>query len=169
MDVGGWLRSLGLGQYEAALHDNAIDAEVLRELTADDLKDLGVSLIAHRRKLLAAIAASRPSPPSSGAPTEPRPEEGAGLGASAAERGHLTVMFCDLVGSAALSAWLRGVIICQQRPLARGPPVRLGSSAPPTDGRESPPAIQTSRRDGRTKTARDAGASADAPAPTKVG
>jgi hypothetical protein len=87
MDVGGWLRSLGLGQYEAAFRDNAIDAEALRELTADDLKDLGVSLVGRRRKLLAAIAARRPSPPCSAAPTEPRPEEGAGLGASAAGAG----------------------------------------------------------------------------------
>ena len=87
MDVGGWLRSLSLGQYEAAFHDNAIDAEVLHELTADDLKDLGVSLVGHRRQLLAAIAALRPSPPCSGTPTEPRPEEGADLGASAAGAG----------------------------------------------------------------------------------
>jgi hypothetical protein len=55
MDVAAWLRGLGLEQYAPAFHDNAIDGEVLRELTADDLKDLGVTLIGHRRKLLAAI------------------------------------------------------------------------------------------------------------------
>ena len=56
MDIGGWLRSLGLEQYEAAFHANAVDAEVLRDLTDQDLKKLGV-LLGHRRKLLRAIAA----------------------------------------------------------------------------------------------------------------
>jgi hypothetical protein len=54
-----WLHGLGLQQYEQAFCDNAIDAAVLPELTADDLKDLGVALVGHRRKLLAAIAALR--------------------------------------------------------------------------------------------------------------
>jgi hypothetical protein len=62
-----WLRGLGLEQYARAFHDNAIDGEILRELTADDLEDLGVSLVGHRRKLLAAIAALRDDPPISGA------------------------------------------------------------------------------------------------------
>ena len=69
IDIINWLRGLGLEQYASAFHDNAIDAEVLRELTADDLKELGVNLVGHRRKLLAAIAALRPDLPSSGAPT----------------------------------------------------------------------------------------------------
>ena len=56
MDIGGWLRSLGLEQYEAAFHANAVDADVLRDLTDQDLKKLGV-LLGHRRKLLRAIAA----------------------------------------------------------------------------------------------------------------
>ena len=56
MDIGGWLRSLGLEQYEVAFHANAVDAEVLRDLTDQDLKKLGVPL-GHRRKLLRAIAA----------------------------------------------------------------------------------------------------------------
>ena len=56
MDIGGWLRSLGLEQYEAAFHVNAVDADVLRDLTDQDLKKLGV-LLGHRRKLLRAIAA----------------------------------------------------------------------------------------------------------------
>ena len=62
--VADWLRGLGLEQYAAAFDDNAIDAEVLRELTAGDLTDLGVSLVGHRRKLLAAIAALRDEPAS---------------------------------------------------------------------------------------------------------
>ena len=57
MDVAVWLCGLGLEQYAPAFQDNAIDGEVLRELTADDLKDLGVAPVGHRRKLLAAITA----------------------------------------------------------------------------------------------------------------
>src|SRR5271165_3973763 len=57
MDVGDWLRSLGLGQYEAAFRENAIDGKVLPKLTAEDLKDLGVNLVGHRRMMLSAIEA----------------------------------------------------------------------------------------------------------------
>jgi hypothetical protein len=57
MDVAAWLRGLGLQRYEAAFRDNAVDAEVLPELTADDLVSIGVTSVGHRRKLLAAIAA----------------------------------------------------------------------------------------------------------------
>ena len=68
MDVGAWLRGLGLGQYEQAFRDNDIDAEVLPELTADDLSELGVASLGHRKRLLDAIAAlragaDRPRPP----------------------------------------------------------------------------------------------------------
>ena len=59
MDIDGWLRSLGLEQYAAAFRDNAIDEKVLPRLTAEDLKDLGVGLVGHRRTLLDAIAALR--------------------------------------------------------------------------------------------------------------
>ena len=59
MDVIVWLRSLGLGQYEAAFRDNEIDETVLPGLTAEDLKELGVAALGHRRKLLDAIAALR--------------------------------------------------------------------------------------------------------------
>ena len=59
MDVGGWLRNLGLEQYEAAFRDNATNEKVLPSLTAEDLKDLGVGLVGHRRALLDAIAALR--------------------------------------------------------------------------------------------------------------
>ena len=54
MDIGDWLRSLGLEQYEAAFRDNAITGKVLPNLTADDLKDLGVGMVGHRRTLLEA-------------------------------------------------------------------------------------------------------------------
>src|SRR5439155_14992941 len=57
MDVAAWLRGLGLEQYAAAFRDNDVDADVLPELTADDLTSIGVTSVGHRRKLLAAIAA----------------------------------------------------------------------------------------------------------------
>src|SRR5215831_8125848 len=84
-------------QYEEAFRDNAIDAAVLPELTADDLKDLGVNLVGHRRRLLAAIAALR---------SDVVPVAESAANTSTAERRQLTVMFCDLVGSTALSARL---------------------------------------------------------------
>ncbi|MDA9505038.1 hypothetical protein XI09_10100 [Bradyrhizobium sp. CCBAU 11386] len=103
MDVGGWLRKLGLEQYEAAFRDNQIDETVLPSLTAEDLKDLGVGLVGHRRKLLSAIAGLRAE---AGAPTlifdtPPAKEKAAN---DTAERRQVTVMFSDLVGSTSLSA-----------------------------------------------------------------
>jgi hypothetical protein len=59
MDVADWLRALGLELYETAFRENAVDAEVLPTLTADDLKEMGVVPIGHRRRLLDAIAALR--------------------------------------------------------------------------------------------------------------
>ena len=56
MDIGSWLRRLGLERYEQAFRENEIDLRVLPELTADDLKELGVAAIGHRRLLLKAIA-----------------------------------------------------------------------------------------------------------------
>ena len=103
MDISEWLRDLGLHQYEAAFRDNEIDDEVLPKLTAEDLKDIGVAIVGHRRKLLSAIAALpaySAKPPQAPAAAEPT-----GTSASA-ERRHLTVMFCDLVGSTAISARL---------------------------------------------------------------
>ena len=118
MNLAAWLHDLGLQQYEQAFHDNAIDAAVLPELTADDLKDLGIRLVGHRRKLLAAIAALR-----SGGGPEPRGGPREVTDTSTAERRQLTVMFCDLVGSTALSARLdpedlREVIGAYQRVVA---------------------------------------------------
>jgi class 3 adenylate cyclase/predicted ATPase len=111
MDVGAWLHGLGLGQYEQAFRDNAVDAEVLPELTGEDLKDLGVSLVGHRRRLLAAVAALRegsasPSTPSSRADVVPPVASGPVARAPEPERRQLTVMFVDLVGSTALSSRL---------------------------------------------------------------
>ena len=59
MDLRGWLRRLGLEKYEATFRENEIDDPVLPSLTAEDLKDLGVGSVGHRRKLLDAIAALR--------------------------------------------------------------------------------------------------------------
>ena len=111
MDIEGWLRSLGLERYYQAFHDNDIDAEVLPELTAEDLIGLGVTSIGNRRKLLAAIAALRDELARSGEGTAPsiapHPSEvPGGSGSRGAERRQLTVMFCDLVGSTALAARL---------------------------------------------------------------
>jgi class 3 adenylate cyclase len=107
MVVADWLRALGLERYEAAFRENDVDAELLLGLTDNDLKDIGVNSLGHRRRLLEAIAALRlkdapiddpvRSPPSpSSSPTE-------SLAETRGERRQLTVMFCDLVGSTALS------------------------------------------------------------------
>ena len=103
MDVPAWLRGLGLEQYASAFHDNAIDGEVLRELTADDLKDLGVTLVGHRRKLLSAIGALGAAAPAPAPTATPASAPPPALAPAQAERRQLTVMFCDLVGSTALS------------------------------------------------------------------
>jgi class 3 adenylate cyclase len=102
IEITDWLRELGLEQYASAFHDNAIDAAVLPSLTAEDLKDLGVTLIGHRRRLLDAIDAL-----SAGVPAAARtaPAHDAPTPADA-ERRQLTVMFCDLVGSTSLSSRL---------------------------------------------------------------
>src|SRR3954469_12949809 len=97
MDVAAWLRALGLDQYEAAFRENGVNADILRHLTADDLKELGVAAVGHRRQLLVAIAELR-----DGATTAARPDESQLASPSAGERRQLTVMFCDLVGSTAL-------------------------------------------------------------------
>ena len=125
MDIVVWLRSLGLGKYEAAFRENEIDETVLPNLTAEDLKELGVAALGHRRKLLDAIAALRddasgkaPSvdaATTSSSPSAP-PED-------RAERRQVTVMFSDLVGSTALSARmdpedLREVISAYQKCVA---------------------------------------------------
>jgi class 3 adenylate cyclase/predicted ATPase len=100
MDVGNWLRGIGLGQYETAFRNNEIDSEVLRELTAEDLIALGVNLVGHRRKLLAAIAGLAGTSPNVAAATAQWTKS------ADAQRRQLTVMFVDLVGSTTLSGRL---------------------------------------------------------------
>jgi class 3 adenylate cyclase len=108
MDVAAWLQSLGLGRYVPAFRDNDVDAEVLLRLTAEDLRELGIASVGHRRLLLDAIAAltevalrATTVPPATVAAASPgtpiHPD---------AERRQLTVMFCDLVGSTSLSTRL---------------------------------------------------------------
>jgi hypothetical protein len=128
MDIVVWLRNLGLGRYEAAFRDNEIDETVLPSLTAEDLKDLGVSVVGHRRKLLDAIAALRTDAgaKASSAPTVSPEDRG--------ERRQVTVMFSDLVGSTALSARmdpedLREVISAYQKCVAEIPTTTRGQRA----------------------------------------
>jgi class 3 adenylate cyclase len=125
MDIVVWLRSLGLGRYEAAFRDNEIDETVLPSLTHENLKELGVTALGHRLRLLDAIAVLRadtgtkvPSTdatmPSSSLRVSPEDR---------AERRQVTVLFCDLVGSTALSARmdpedLREVIAAYQKCVA---------------------------------------------------
>jgi hypothetical protein len=106
MDIVVWLRNLGLEKYEAAFRENEIDERVLPNLTQEDLKEIGVGPVGHRRMLLEAIAAMRgdtsgkvPSADVATASSVPNaaPED-------RAERRQVTVMFSDLVGSTALSA-----------------------------------------------------------------
>src|ERR1700747_1305173 len=122
MDVGSWLRSLGLERYEAAFRENEVAASVLFNWTADDLKDLGVTLVGHRRKILDAIATLKADAKSQeaaskfGETADTRPME-------AAERRQVTVLFSDLVGSTALSSQmdpedLREIISAYQRCVA---------------------------------------------------
>ncbi len=114
MDVGEWLRSLGLGEYEPAFRDNRVDGEILPNL----MKELGVASVGHRRKLLSAIA--KLSERSAEAPAVPEAHRAGPLAHDAAERRQLTVMFCDLVGSTAMSARLdpedmRGIIAAHHK------------------------------------------------------
>jgi class 3 adenylate cyclase len=110
VDITAWLRGLGLERYEQAFRDNAIGIEILPKLTADDLKEIGVTVVGHRRVLLEAISSLQ-----AGHETAPVPAALAGPGIRAptaatqppsptqAERRQLTVMFVDLVGSTALA------------------------------------------------------------------
>src|SRR5690242_10476531 len=100
MDIGEWLQRLGLGQYEPAFRANEIDDQVLKTLTVEDLKDLGVALVGHRRRLLDAIAAF---PDAAVGVSPASAAQAASAESPGVERRHLTVMFCDLVGSTVLS------------------------------------------------------------------
>ncbi len=112
MDVGAWLEGLGLGQYHEVFASNHIDGELLRGLTADDLKELGIASFGHRKRLLAAIADLGPDGGARSLPVDPMPEAYTPrhlaariLGARAAlegERKQVTVLFADVKGSLAL-------------------------------------------------------------------
>jgi class 3 adenylate cyclase len=114
-EISDWLKRLGLGQYAHCFAENDIDFSILRDLTDQDLEKIGVQSLGHRRKVLRAIAElkgvenSAPELPAAAAvPVALRPHD-------AAERRQVTVMFCDLVGSTALSGRLdpedlRGII-----------------------------------------------------------
>ena len=106
MNVAGWLRGLGLGQYEEKFRDNKIDADLLPRLTGDDLKEVGVSALGDRLRLLDAIATlagtKRPADVAVSSSKSALPKTPQVL----AERRPITVMFCDLVGSTSLAATL---------------------------------------------------------------
>jgi class 3 adenylate cyclase len=123
MDIVVWLRSLGLGKYEAAFRENEIDETVLPSLTAEDLKELGVAALGHRRKLLDAIAALRTDAGGKAASADAATSPPSAHPEDRAERRQVTVMFSDLVGSTALSARmdpedLREVISAYQKCVA---------------------------------------------------
>ncbi len=101
-DIAAWLGDLGLAQYVSRFVQNDIDVSLLPSLTDQDLKDLGIASVGHRRRILVAIAArdgaaqgARPAQPA----VEPMPAE-------TAERRQLSIMFCDLVDSTMLSSRL---------------------------------------------------------------
>jgi class 3 adenylate cyclase len=100
-EVADWLRALDLAQYVEAFRQNNVDAALLPSLTAEDLKEIGVASVGHRRRLLDAIAALRDAAAS---PAQPSPADP--LVGAAAERRRVTVLFCDLAESTALAARL---------------------------------------------------------------
>jgi class 3 adenylate cyclase len=110
MDISTWLDSLGLSRYAHTFAENEIDAEVLRDLTAGDLKELGVTALGHRKKLLAAIAALEAGAAAPAAAPSPESYTPAHLAerilesrsALEGERKHVTVLFADIKGSTAL-------------------------------------------------------------------
>jgi SAM domain (Sterile alpha motif) len=94
MDVANWLRALGLERYEATFRANDVDVELLPTLTADDLKELGITSLGHRRRFLEAIAALRLEGPPAGDPVRllTSPTENLGSSETTAERRPLSVM-----------------------------------------------------------------------------
>jgi hypothetical protein len=93
MDLGEWLKGLGLGQYADAFAENDIDFSLLKDVTDADLKELGVASLGHRKRLLAAIAQQNATPPAAAVHAEP----------VTGERRHVTIMFTDPCGFTALS------------------------------------------------------------------
>src|SRR5215471_3667694 len=122
MDITAWLRDLGLERYEQAFRDNEINESVLLKLTTEDFKELGVVAVGHRRILLDAIANLRGAAAEHDkvSPVIAEKPDPADHRLAEAERRQLTIMFCDLVGSTALSARLdpedlRGIIAIYHR------------------------------------------------------
>ena len=118
MDIDGWLRGIGLAEYAGMFRANDINIELLGQLTNDDLKDIGVVSLGHRKKLLEAIAERAGDVSVSSEPTLFEPQAW-----DSAERRQVTVMFSDLVGSTALSGQmdpedLRELISAYQRCVA---------------------------------------------------
>ncbi|MCB9948047.1 MAG: AAA family ATPase [Rhodospirillaceae bacterium] len=115
IDIDAWLAGLGLGEYAAAFREHAIDAQVLGGLTDDDLREIGVTKVGHRRRLRTAITeltqtpvavtAAAPGPLPAAGRAAARPADEAGV-VGEAERRTLTVLICDLVGSTAMAAQL---------------------------------------------------------------
>jgi class 3 adenylate cyclase/predicted ATPase len=106
LDIDGWLRSLGLGQYEAVFRENKIDETVLTQLTVEDLQELGVAALGHRRKLLDAISALRANAPSATAQTATAKLTETPILETVGERRHITVLFCELFSTSSLSTRL---------------------------------------------------------------
>src|SRR6516165_1703757 len=96
--IADWLEKLGMSEYAQRFAENGISVAALSHLTDQDLKEIGV-LLGHRRIMLAAIQELRVPAAAQPAAVELKPQD-------TAERRQLTVMFCDLVGSTALSARL---------------------------------------------------------------
>ena len=109
LDLHAWLEQLGLAAYAQTFVDHHVDAELLPKLTGDDLREMGIGSVGHRRRLLDAAAQLRAAPPAAEAPPAPSPmqrppPEAAARSAPSVQRRQITVVFCDLVGSTALSA-----------------------------------------------------------------
>jgi class 3 adenylate cyclase/predicted ATPase len=112
MDIGNWLHTLGLGKYQASFRENEIDETVLASLTHETLKELGVTALGHRLRLLEAIAAlardsgAQAAILGSASPPPPAATPTLAVGQAAGERRQVTVLFCDLVGSTSIAAGL---------------------------------------------------------------
>ena len=118
MNVAEWLRGLGLEHYVTAFRENEIGERVLPSLTADDLKELGVNLIGHRRLLLDAIAALREAAPTRVTAEPPAATPLPAASSAEAEPRQLTVMFCDIARCVASACRVGGGLVL--RPGAHG-------------------------------------------------
>jgi hypothetical protein len=119
IDVGKWLEQLGLGEYTEVFAVDTVDAEVLPTLTSDDLKDIGLGPVGDRRRLLNAMANLNVA--DSLSPDEPGQSLSSSHASQRAERHQHTMIFCDLVGSTALSPRLdpvrspyEGIVLCRR-------------------------------------------------------